>query len=224
MSASTPIWYVALHAVTIDQVYFSHLCHTRPGSLNTILAASYWITKDADHWRGQLQVEGILKAPSAATIRQLTTDHHMQLRSTCWFYGGRKTGEPGEKPSKHRRDQLQQLYSQEFRVFENQHEAIITQVVTPTRLNLEFSGERQLHSLEAYSWSPYKITLDIELPEKVLNKMTSTRSKSHLFVYIPAKHHTFIGLVGFESCLQSGSDPSSPQKYPAKKKKLGGKK
>ena len=27
-------------------------------------------------------------------------------RSRCWFYRGGKTGEPGEKPSKHRRDQL----------------------------------------------------------------------------------------------------------------------
>ena len=30
------------------------------------------------------------------------------------FTGGRKTGEPGETPSKHGRDQLQQFYSHEF--------------------------------------------------------------------------------------------------------------
>ena len=69
---------------------------------------------------------GILKAPSAAAIRQLTTD---KLRSMCWFYGGGKTGEPGEKPSKHGRDQLQQLYSHEFQVFLESTRGY-TQVVT----------------------------------------------------------------------------------------------
>ena len=29
----------------------------------------------------------------------------------CWFYGGRKTGELGEKPSEHGRGQLPQFYS-----------------------------------------------------------------------------------------------------------------
>ena len=38
----------------------------------------------------------------------------------CWFYGGRKTGEPGEKPSKHGRDQLQ-LYTHMSSKFKNQH-------------------------------------------------------------------------------------------------------
>ena len=41
---------------------------------SSLLATSGWITKDADQ-RGQ--VEGILKAPSAAAIRQLTTDHNL---------------------------------------------------------------------------------------------------------------------------------------------------
>ena len=37
------------------------------------------------------------------------------VTSRCrWFYGGRKTGEPGERPSKHGRDQ--QLYSHKFQV------------------------------------------------------------------------------------------------------------
>ena len=45
------------------------------------------------------------------------TNHGSQLRSMWRFYGGRKTGEPREKPSKHGRDQLQQLYSHEFQVF-----------------------------------------------------------------------------------------------------------
>ena len=39
--------------------------------------------------------KGILKVPSAAAIRQLITDH--SFRSRCWFYGGRKTGEPRRK-------------------------------------------------------------------------------------------------------------------------------
>ena len=40
-----------------------------------------------------------------------------QLRARCWFCGGRKTGEPGGKPWKHERDQLQQLYLHESQVF-----------------------------------------------------------------------------------------------------------
>ena len=32
----------------------------------------------------------------------------------CWFWRGRKTGVPGEKPSKHRRDQLRELNSHEM--------------------------------------------------------------------------------------------------------------
>ena len=40
-------------------------------------------------------------------------NHGSQLRSRCSFYGGRNTG---EKHSKHRRDQLQQLYSHKFQV------------------------------------------------------------------------------------------------------------
>ena len=73
---------------------------------------SGWIAKDADQ-RGQVErhIEG------AFGSRHTTTNHGSQLRSRCWFYVGRKTGEPGEKPSKHGRDQLQQLYSQEIQVF-----------------------------------------------------------------------------------------------------------
>ena len=68
---------------------------------------------------------------------------------SCWLYGGRKTGEPGEKPSKHERDQLQQLYSHEFQVFWESTRGY-TQVVTHPAItpsdrayNLEFSDERQ---------------------------------------------------------------------------------
>ena len=72
-------------------------------------ACSHWsrgrITKDADQ---HSQVERHIE--DAFGSRHTTTKH-----------GGRKTGEPGEKPSKHGRDQLQQLYSHEFRQIENQH-------------------------------------------------------------------------------------------------------
>ena len=53
--------------------------------------------------------KGILKVPFGS--RHTITNHGSQLRSRCWSNGGRKTGEPGEKPSKHGGDQLQQLYS-----------------------------------------------------------------------------------------------------------------
>ena len=53
--------------------------------------------------------KGILKAPSAAAIRQLTTAHNLGLGVD---FRERKSGEPGEKPSKHGRDHLQQFYSQ----------------------------------------------------------------------------------------------------------------
>ena len=56
--------------------------------------------------------KGILKAPSAAAIRQLTTDLSLGLGVDFT-----KGGEPRENPSKHERDQLQQLYSHEFQVF-----------------------------------------------------------------------------------------------------------
>ena len=51
--------------------------------------------------------KGILKAPSAAAIRQLTADHSLGL-GVDFTEGG--------KPSKHGRDELQQLYSLEFQV------------------------------------------------------------------------------------------------------------
>ena len=82
------------------------------------------------------QVEGLLRAPQVATIRPIS-DHVAQLiRSIrCWFYGGRKTGEPGEKPSKHGRDQLQQLYSHKFQVRESTRgytQVVIHPAITPS--------------------------------------------------------------------------------------------
>ena len=79
------------------------------GLITSLLAASGWITKDADQ-RGHVgrHIEG------AFGSRHTTTNHRSQLGSRCWFYGGRKTA---EKSSKHGRDQLQQLYSHEFQVF-----------------------------------------------------------------------------------------------------------
>ena len=41
------------------------------------------------------------------------------VTSRCWFYGGRNTGEPREKPSKHGRDQ--QLYTHKFQVRQSTH-------------------------------------------------------------------------------------------------------
>ena len=64
------------------------------------LPISCWITKDTDQ-RGQ--VERLIEA--AMANRHTTTNHGSQLRSRCWFYVGRKTGEPEEKPSKHGSDQ-----------------------------------------------------------------------------------------------------------------------
>ena len=62
---------------------------------------------------------------------------------------GADYGESGEKPSKHERDQLRQLYSHESQVFESKH-AGYNQMVThpatdPVRLGLTWSlhGERQ---------------------------------------------------------------------------------
>ena len=57
-------------------------------------------------WSSRKAYWGRLRQPPYTT-----TNHGSQLRSSCWFYGGRKTGEPGEKPSKRGRDQLQQLYT-----------------------------------------------------------------------------------------------------------------
>ena len=92
---------------------------------------------------------GILKAPSAATIRQLTTDHSSDL-GIDFREGGRKTGEPREKPSKHGRDQLQQLYSHELQVFlestRGYTQVVTHPAITPVRpgFNLKFSGERRI--------------------------------------------------------------------------------
>ena len=68
------------------------------------------LKKDADE-RGR--VEGILKVPQAAAIRHMS-DHGSQLRSRCWFYGGRKTEETLIKTVKARRRPTKQLYSHEF--------------------------------------------------------------------------------------------------------------
>ena len=63
-----------------------------------------------------VKLKNILKAPSAAATRQLTTDHSLGLGVD--FTEGGKPENPGEKPSKRGRDmQLQQLYSHEFQVF-----------------------------------------------------------------------------------------------------------
>ena len=51
---------------------------------------------------------------SAFGSRHTTTNHESQLRGLGVDFTERKSG---EKPSKHGRDQLQQLYSHEFKVF-----------------------------------------------------------------------------------------------------------
>ena len=109
------------------------------GANHPILAACGWIAKDADQRRRR----GILMAPQTAAIRPMS-DHGSQLRSRCWFYRGGKTGEPGEKPSKHDRDQLQQLYSHESMVKNQDGWSSINPAITPCdRVNLELSGERE---------------------------------------------------------------------------------
>ena len=76
-----------------------------------LLTCSQWLNCEGRRstWSSRRHIEG------AFGRRHTTTNHGSQLRSRCWFYGGRKTGEPGEKPSKHGRDQ--ELYSHEFQVF-----------------------------------------------------------------------------------------------------------
>ena len=102
-----------------------------------MLAASGWIAKDANQ-RSQVErhIEG------AFSDRHTRANHGSQLRSRCWFYRGWKIGEPREKPSKHERDQLQQLYS-EFEIFWESTRSC-TQVVThpaitPVRLGLSWN-------------------------------------------------------------------------------------
>ena len=86
--------YITLHnSVLGNQVnlwdYSIKLLKSQPSSL----AAYGWIAKDADQ-RSQVE-RGI---GGALGSRHTTTNHGSQLRSGCWFYGGRKTGEPGENP------------------------------------------------------------------------------------------------------------------------------
>ena len=71
------------------------------------------------------------------------SDHGAQLiRSRCSFYGGRKTGKPGEKPSKHGRDQLQQLYSQKFQyIWPPGYTQVVTHPAKPVRPGLTSNSE-----------------------------------------------------------------------------------
>ena len=46
------------------------------------------------------------KAEGSFGSRHTTTNHGSQLRSRCWFYVGKKTGEPAENPSKRGIDQV----------------------------------------------------------------------------------------------------------------------
>ena len=63
-----------------------------------------------------VKLKGILKAPSAAAIRQLTTDHSLGL-GVDFTDGG--------KPSKHGRDQLYNNSTHtSSKFFDNQHKAI----------------------------------------------------------------------------------------------------
>ena len=83
-----------------------------------ILTCSQWLNYEGRRstWSSR---KAYLKAPSAAAIRQLTTDHSLGL-GVDFTEGG--------KPSKHGRDQLQQLYSHEFQVPESTRD--YNQVVT----------------------------------------------------------------------------------------------
>ena len=76
-------------------------------------------------------------------------------RSRCWFYGGRKIGEPGEKPSKHGRDQ--QLYSHKFQVRQS------TWDYTQVGLTSELSGERQRTNHIRHSCWPSRRERDRQL-------------------------------------------------------------
>ena len=117
----------------------------------------------------------ILKAPSASTL--LTNHGWSPSRCWCNWLGGEwvgvkgESGEPGEKPSKHKTNQLQQLYSQEFQLViaygynldrvENQDARGYTQMLShptitrPARLNMESSRERQHAHRISYLWFPY---------------------------------------------------------------------
>ena len=65
---------------------------------------------------------------------QLSVDFRERLR---------KTGEPGEKSSKHGRDELRQLYPHESQVYiKIQHRWSLIQLLPrPTGFNLDLSGE-----------------------------------------------------------------------------------
>ena len=113
--------------------------------LGIIILTCGWITKDADQ-RGKVErhIEG------AFGSRHTTTNHGSQLRSRCWFYGGRKTGGPGEKPSKHGRDQLYDnsthMSSKFFWGSTRDYNQVVTHpAITPVRpgLTSALSGERQ---------------------------------------------------------------------------------
>ena len=78
-----------------------------------------YLQRVAELRRTQINVvksKGILKAHSAAAIRQLTTDHTSDLGVD--FTGGGKPENPEKNPRSMRETmQLQQLYSHEFQVF-----------------------------------------------------------------------------------------------------------
>ena len=92
--------------------------------------------------------KGIFKAPSAAAIRQLTSNRGSQLDLGDDFKEGGKPEEP-EKNPRSTESQLQQLYTHISFNFENQHRPMPrwspmqSMTSADPRLNLGLSGERQ---------------------------------------------------------------------------------
>ena len=72
-----------------------------------------WEVDEHKQWSERWEVDAkkqhdVWHKPHESRTKQ--SDHVSQLRSRCWFYWERKTGEPGEKPSKDGRCQLQNRY------------------------------------------------------------------------------------------------------------------
>ena len=170
-----PTFFQAVWSLTVSFKTFLHVILTKVYKyLNTqnfsphLTSLDFWVRKGKDGglisltcslwlncagrrwtWSSRRHIEG------AFGSRHTTTNHGSQLRSRCWFYVGRKTGEPrrktleaGERPTT--TTPLPSFLRNNTGL--GGHPSSYNS--RPTGLNLKFSGERQLANRTYHPCSP----------------------------------------------------------------------
>ena len=129
-----------------------------------------------------LKDRGLTSLLAVSDWSHTTTNHGSQRRSRCWFYGGRKTGEPGETNHNNSTHTSSKFFDNiDTRLYPGGHPSSYNPVRS-TGLHLKFSGERQRakHVVfrNSYEWTiSQELHKNFELISVLLNRIWNKRYK-----------------------------------------------